>query len=257
MKSSVALLNSLCGTRKIPCQYTLVSRKAQVHLPTFTYRCKVGEFYEEASDQSKKKAKQKVAKKVLIKVITYGQLEIDGRQKLLRNLQEESKQIETSVHLKSLSNSEENFGCESKKETKNLNPDNPVGKLQEICAKKYWNAPVYYFEQEFQTSHDFKFKYFCNIENLNIIEYGQGKSKKTAKRESAVIMLNRLQAEKLHHVDAIPYRVPIKLSRKEQQKDSSHLIANLIIVSNFSNEKQRSKRIYFLKIVNETKNKFS
>lgn len=252
MESPISLLNSLCGIKEVPCQYTMVSREGQVHSPTFTYRCEVGDFVEEASGQSKKKAKHEVAKKMLIKLLTEGQWQIDGRQEILKKLQEESKRTETGGDIKNQTNSEGNVDGELKGDAADFDPDNPVGKLQEICMRKHWNPPVYNFEQEVGPPHDREFKYSCTIENMNIVEHGQGKSKKTAKRESAVVMLNRLRAENLHRVDEILDRMPKKPGQLAQQEGSFDIVAELITVRNNLNEEWRKKRNYFENITSNT-----
>lgn len=71
--------------------------------------------------------------------------------------------------------------------------DNPVGELQELCMRRCWRPPVYESVDVIGLPHDRTFQYICRLESMDLREFGIGKTKKSAKRESARNLLVQLQ----------------------------------------------------------------
>lgn len=110
--------------------------------------------------------------------------------------------------------------------------NNPVGKLQEVCMKKHWNPPIYESVDEVGLPHERVFKYVCYLQNMQLQQFGEGKSKKLAKRESAVNMLNLLHEQNLDKVDEIMDNLPRNMNKK-----ISHNIVSEIVNSRSNNSR--------------------
>ncbi|KAK7583854.1 hypothetical protein V9T40_004817 [Parthenolecanium corni] len=67
---------------------------------------------------------------------------------------------------------------------------NPIGMLQELCMMRRWMPPEYRTEQEEGLPHERLFTILCSVGNFK--EYGVGRSKKLAKRQSAHKMVQKI-----------------------------------------------------------------
>ncbi|XKL59725.1 hypothetical protein PGB90_000741 [Kerria lacca] len=67
---------------------------------------------------------------------------------------------------------------------------NPIGMLQELCMMRRWMPPEYSTEQEEGLPHERLFTILCTVGNFK--EYGVGRSKKLAKRQSAHKMVQKI-----------------------------------------------------------------
>lgn len=67
---------------------------------------------------------------------------------------------------------------------------NPIGMLQELCMMRRWMPPEYSTEQEEGLPHERLFTILCTVRNIK--EYGVGRSKKLAKRQSAHKMVQKI-----------------------------------------------------------------
>lgn len=70
--------------------------------------------------------------------------------------------------------------------------NNPVGELLEVTQKFSVNQPVYEFEDSVGPSHNKVF--VCHVKFSDFKEVGYGKSKKMAKRQAALKMLENLKS---------------------------------------------------------------
>lgn len=167
-ETPVSLLNQVCSKNDIVPSYNLIAREGRVHAPVFTYKVELEGINVEGSGQSKKKAKH-VAAKLMLKALLHGDsvmldvLEQEAIRRCLKACDEED-----IAEAKMLANAFQNAikgqnrdaitGPEGRSDDKlgmhddqsgglmysDLTDDmNPIGKLQEICMKKFWNPPVY------------------------------------------------------------------------------------------------------------------
>lgn len=167
-ETPVSLLNQICSKNDIVPSYNLIAREGRVHAPVFTYKVELVGINVEGSGQSKKKAKH-VAAKLMLKELVKGDsvmldvLEQAAIQKCLKACDEED--IAEAIKLTNAyqnaiqgQNREAITGPDGRSEDKlGVHDDqsdglmhaeptedlNPIGKLQEICMKKFWNPPVY------------------------------------------------------------------------------------------------------------------
>ncbi|KAH9417355.1 RISC-loading complex subunit tarbp2 [Dermatophagoides pteronyssinus] len=266
MDTPISLLHVICIHNNTKADYTLLSREGQVHLPTFTFRVQVNQHLEEASGQSKKKAKHLAAKKMILKLFNDPNIVIkEDRNQIIESLKDvdESLDIIENKHNIDLLNQQltglsingdqqqqqQNHQNQNHQERNNKQQqgqlpgnnaasaaaavwselENPIGKLQEICMKKHWHPPIYEEVQSSGLPHERLFTFQCRIENMNLVICGVGKSKKSAKREAAEKMLTVLRDEHLDKVDEILDRIPknTSLNKNDQNNDNGGSTFNL------------------------------
>lgn len=175
MDTPISLLQDFCSKyldNKGP-DYQLLSSDSLIHKPTFTFRVEVDGIIITASGQSKKKAKHAAALEALASLI-----DKYPDENVRKYLQETSFMVEDST-----------------KTTGEGEEVNAVGKLQELCMKKKWRPPRYDPVEETTREQDRSFKVICTIdtEGQSFNSTGYGRSKKLAKRSSAIEMLNYME----------------------------------------------------------------
>jgi RISC-loading complex subunit TARBP2 len=82
--------------------------------------------------------------------------------------------------------------------------NNPIGSLQELCMSYHWPPPKYSMQDEEGLPHERQYTIMCSI--LNHRQFGQGKSKKLAKRQAAHKMWQYLQ-EQIIDEDEVRYLI--------------------------------------------------
>lgn len=250
MDTPISLLHAICLENSTKADYTLLSQEGKVHLPTFTYRVQVNEFTEEGSGQSKKKAKHLAAKKMLITLIDSSLMIKDDFKKnieIFKNSDDADNECENML--------DDNVSINSSVlENSSNDLSNPIGKLQEICMKKYWNPPIYKEDDLTGPPHERQFQFQCIIDNMNLVVKGIGKSKKSAKRDSAEKMLRLLQNEHLDHPDEILDRIPKNAMFNDDKKQGKVNLRNEII--SFQSNKEKDKppitNIFFKEILSNS-----
>ncbi|XP_076460888.1 RISC-loading complex subunit tarbp2-like [Babylonia areolata] len=156
-KTPISYLQEYCTERHLTPEYELLSNEGAVHEPTFVMRVKVADTTADGKSTSKKKAKHSAARAAL--AILFGM-----QNGMLEN---------------------EGSGETTPKEEKGVG--NPVGELQEFTQKKVIRPPIYSFENDQRPPHERTF--FCTVKLGKMVEKGEGRSKRTAKRAAAAAML--------------------------------------------------------------------
>lgn len=251
MDTPISLLHVICMHNNTKADYTLLSREGQVHLPTFTFRVQVNQHVEEASGQSKKKAKHLAAKKMILRLFEDPKIDIkEDRNDILDSLKDVDESVDiienkrTCESNESSTNGQKGFNKEIIKPGQTMpgtwsELENPIGKLQEICMKKHWHPPIYEEAQSTGLPHERLFTFQCKIENMNLCVYGMGKSKKSAKREAAERMLTVMRDEHLDKVDEILDRIPKNTPLSNDQSESAFNLRTEIIAFQTNQEKNR------------------
>lgn len=177
-KTPISLLQELCAQQGITPDYKLISVEGAVHAPTFMYRVQIGEAVATGTGQSKKKAKHAAAKAILEQLLSsQGQF---GEGFVSDGVTVNAESLDQITATPSQSATQEE-GV----------PGNPVGALQEKCMKMRWQPPFYETEEEKGLPHERVFTIACYVDHL--VEKGEGKSKRLAKRQAAHNMLKRLK----------------------------------------------------------------
>lgn len=168
----ITFLQEICSRNGFTYERQLLSTEGSVHEPTFKIAVTVDNITVTASGQSKKKAKHAAAREAIEKLRQRTDLNFDGI-----NFECLGPLSDTNPATTSLVSS---------------NGSNPVGKLQEFCMKMRVNPPDYDTWDEKGLAHERIFKISCRIASLNLITFGEGRSKKLAKRHAAEVMLEKL-----------------------------------------------------------------
>ncbi|OTF74077.1 RISC-loading complex subunit-like protein [Euroglyphus maynei] len=264
MDTPISLLHVICMHNNTKADYTLLSREGQVHLPTFTFRVQVNQHVEEASGQSKKKAKHLAAKKMILKLFDDPKIIItEDRNVIIETLKDVDESVDIienklNCELNESTNGQSNLNKITTKPGQTMSGswselENPIGKLQEICMKKHWHPPIYDEVQSSGLPHERLFTFHCKIENMNLVVDGVGKSKKSAKREAAERMLTVLRDEHLDKVDEILDRIPKNTLLSKDHSEGSFNLRTEIIAFQENREKNRlaeSNHYSFFKRIN-------
>lgn len=193
MDTPISVLQDFCSRyldNKGP-DYQLLSSDSLIHKPTFTFRVEVDGIIITASGQSKKKAKHAAALEALASLI------------------DKYPDENVSKYLK-----ETSFATEDSTKIAGEGEEvNAVGKLQELCMKKKWRPPRYDPLEETTKEHDRSFKVICTIdtEGQSFNSTGYGRSKKLAKRSSAIEMLSYMERTGNLPRDFIAQSMPSKV----------------------------------------------
>lgn len=203
--------------------FQLLGAEGVVHAPVFAYKVSIDDIEAIDTGQSKKKAKHAAAHGALIQFLKRANEALKDCPDLTFEEYKESddylKNCDTLInehtlkagylYLKRLEKQIVEYQIPS---AYNQNEINSVGKLQEVCMKNKWTPPIYdIINDEVNTGHEKVFTMICEIringEILN--ENGQGRSKKEAKRSSALKMLNVLESKGLFSFVEVWYHFDI------------------------------------------------
>ncbi|XP_011500654.1 PREDICTED: interferon-inducible double-stranded RNA-dependent protein kinase activator A homolog [Ceratosolen solmsi marchali] len=172
-KTPVSILQELLSRRGTTPTYELVQIEGAIHEPTFCYRVTVADVVAMGTGKSKKEAKHNAAKSVLDKLIAVN-----------------NENTEAPVQNSTPDYSEEKV------------VSNPIGSLQELCMSYHWPPPKYSMEDEEGLPHERQYTIVCSI--LKHRQFGQGKSKKLAKRQAAHKMWQSLQENNVDEDEVAP-----------------------------------------------------
>jgi len=161
------MLQELCQKLNKQPRYDLLTMEGRAHQPSFVFRCTVGDVTGEGHGTSKKAGKHQAAENVLNKL----KAGIVPGEESPEQAQPEMDSNQVSI----------NYGGEI----------NPVGTLQELVVSRGWRLPDYSLASEAGPAHKKEFIICCSVEKLK--EYGNGSSKKSAKRNAATAMLSKLK----------------------------------------------------------------
>lgn len=178
----ITLLQEICSRNGLTPDYQLLSTEGSVHEPTFKIAVTVADISAIASGQSKKKARHAAAREAIEKLRKKPDLNFDGINfDTMTPMDEPSTKSSYEIA---------------------INEANPVGKLQEICMKMRCNPPDYETCDEKGLAHERIFSLSCTIASLDLTTWGQGKSKKIAKRRAAESMLSKLESSGVYEKTA-------------------------------------------------------
>jgi len=196
---------------KMP-SFQLLGAEGVVHAPVFAYKVSVADIEAVDTGQSKKKAKHAAAHGALLQLLKHANEALKDCPDLTFETYKESKEYQSNLSSNSNEYTLKAGYLYLKKQEKQIvdyqipssynqqSEINSVGKLQEVCMKNKWTPPAYdIIDNETTNGHEKVFTMICEIringEILN--EKGQGRSKKEAKRSSALKMLNVLESKDL------------------------------------------------------------
>jgi dsRNA-specific ribonuclease len=160
----ISMLQELCQKLNKTPRYDLLTMEGRAHQPSFVFRCTVGDVTGEGHGTSKKQAKHAAAENVLNQLkqgIVPGDADLHPKEDVPKDKTVLSGEI------------------------------NPVGTLQELVVSRGWRLPDYQLASEAGPAHKKEFIICCSVEKLK--EYGNGTSKKVAKRNAAGTMLARMR----------------------------------------------------------------
>jgi len=163
----ISMLQELCQKLNKQPRYDLLTMEGRAHQPSFVFRCTVGDVTGEGHGTSKKAGKHQAAENVL--------------NQLKAGIVPGDEQPEQSAPELDSNQVSLNYGGEI----------NPVGTLQELVVSRGWRLPDYSLASEAGPAHKKEFIICCSVEKLK--EYGNGSSKKSAKRNAASAMLTKLK----------------------------------------------------------------
>lgn len=192
--------------------FQLLGAEGVVHAPIFCYKVSVGDIVAVSTGQSKKKAKHAAAHDALAQLLKRAKAELKDYPDLTLDAYKESKEYNDHVgsagvnqytikagylYLMRLDKSIVEYEIPN---AYNQEQINSVGKLQEVAMRNKWQPPVYEtIDDEVRNGNEKIFTMICEIQVRGEIltEKGQGRSKKEAKRSSALKMLNILEKKGL------------------------------------------------------------
>ncbi|KAJ7345591.1 hypothetical protein JRQ81_001541 [Phrynocephalus forsythii] len=162
-KTPIQLLYEYGSKANLSPIYEFEKAEGQVHMPLFTFRVTIGDITTTGEGPSKKIAKHRAAEAAL-------------------NILKTASNICFSVPDHVIP------------EPPRKSPDqsNPIGSLQELAIQKGWRLPEYSLAKEMGPPHKREFTVTCKIENY--VETGTGTSKKSAKRNAAVKLLEKFDS---------------------------------------------------------------
>ncbi|KAL0268045.1 UNVERIFIED_CONTAM: hypothetical protein PYX00_010128 [Menopon gallinae] len=166
-KTPVTILQELLSKRGTAPKYELVQIEGAIHEPTFRYRVAFGDTVASGTGRSKKEAKHAAAKNILDKLV--------------------GNPVVDEANLNGTADAQ----CQILRNYDDKIPGNPIGTLQEMCMARRWPPPTYEMTSEEGPPHERQFTIACVL--LKYREIGTGKSKKSAKRQAANKMWEKLQ----------------------------------------------------------------
>lgn len=186
-KTPISLLQEIAT--KCSCQplYENISTEGHVHDPLFVYKVTVGGISAVANGSSKKAAKHAAALSILneIRMKSVGQND---------NLASKIEYLLQSIKEANLDDRPKEYtdGGASDDSTISSDLTNPVGTLLELTQKYSLRPPAFTFTVEDAEPHNTKF--ICHTKFGEFTEEtGTGRSKKIAKRNAALKLINKLK----------------------------------------------------------------
>lgn len=172
-KTPVSLLQEYAVRRQAVPAYELIHNGVGTHNPEFIFRVRFNSIYQDGKGRSKQEAKHNAAAKMLNYLSKNDVNECDEGADLY---------VTDNLDVTDLT---ENF----------------VGDLKTYCIMHNYGEPMFDVEEEAGLPHDKVFKMYCRVSNLK--EFGIGKTKRAAKRNAALNMLNELKKIKVVDEDEI------------------------------------------------------
>ena len=169
----VGALQERYQSRGIFPNYRVVQVEGMSHNPFFTYEVNIDGMNAIGTGKSKKEAKHSAAKAMLDK--------LDGRVPALPPTTM-PKENPAKAQASQAAPNDENGNS----------PTNPIGSLQEYCVKCSLPMPIYDLGNTSGQPHQRNFEIVAKVGQ--IMTTGVGSSKKDAKREAAVTLLEKLKA---------------------------------------------------------------
>lgn len=179
----VGALQERYQSRGILPNYRVVQFEGMSHNPVFTYQVNIGDMNAVGSGNSKKQAKHSAAKAMLDK--------LDGRAPAMTSttMPMENPAEAQASQVAPNGNGVDNHGINAENGN---SPTNPIGCLQEYCVKCSLPMPIYDLGNTSGQPHQRNFEIVAKVGQ--IMTTGVGSSKKDAKREAAVTLLEKLKA---------------------------------------------------------------
>ena len=205
-KTAVSVLQEICAKSRLDTPvYEVVSTTGNAHEPIFNLKATIGDLVVTSQGNSKKKAKQSAALNMISLLNQLGknnsivqQIEkINQSKSSSSNRANQNRQARSSdKREKSKNNDLTNVASQIQLEQISLEPDdkdsNPIGDLIEITQKFSINPPKYEFDESEGPAHSRVF--VCHVKFGDFKEPGYGKSKKLAKRQAALKMIESLKS---------------------------------------------------------------
>jgi len=204
-KTAVSVLQEICAKSRLDTPvYEVVSTTGNAHEPIFNLKTTIGDLVVTSQGNSKKKAKQSAALNMISLLNQLGknnsivqQIEKINQSKSSSssNRTNQNRQARSSdKREKSKNNDLTKVASQIQLEQISLEPDdkdsNPIGDLIEITQKFSINPPKYEFDESEGPAHSRVF--VCHVKFGDFKEPGYGKSKKLAKRQAALKMIESL-----------------------------------------------------------------
>lgn len=205
-KTAVSVLQEICAKSRLDTPvYEVVSTTGNAHEPIFNLKATIGDLVVTSQGNSKKKAKQSAALNMISLLNQLGknnsivqQIEkINQSKSSSSNRANQNRQARSSdKREKSKNNDLTKVASQIQLEQISLEPDdkdsNPIGDLIEITQKFSINPPKYEFDESEGPAHSRVF--VCHVKFGDFKEPGYGKSKKLAKRQAALKMIESLKS---------------------------------------------------------------
>ncbi|CAK9301308.1 unnamed protein product [Gordionus sp. m RMFG-2023] len=227
-KTPISYLHQLCLKKGYTPQYNLIGQEGRTHEPLFIFNCHVADLVSNGQGTSKKKARHKAAQNMLILISNLENLEhplidlkkdiseivkeceqllsdkaisneslnlianenIDNKDNNVENVENSDKKTSTDIHL---TNGEIPQNTDESLSSKVNNSNNPIGELLEICLTNHIPPPTYDMVDAHGMAHERVFVIEAKVDKYSA--KGEAKSKKMAKRLSAIKLLTIVKKE--------------------------------------------------------------
>jgi RISC-loading complex subunit TARBP2 len=204
-KTAVSVLQEICAKSRLDTPvYEITSTSGNPHEPIFNLKATIGDLVVTASGNSKKKAKHSAALNMISLLNQLGKNNsiVQQIEKVNQNKSSSSNR-QTRINRPASSKdkrekSKNNDATKTSEQIQQINtePDdkfsNPIGDLIEITQKFSINPPKYEFDESEGPAHNRVF--VCHVKFGDFKESGYGKTKKLAKRQAALKMIESLKS---------------------------------------------------------------
>ena len=204
-KTAVSVLQEICAKSRLDIPvYEVTSTSGNPHEPIFNLKATIGDLVVTASGNSKKKAKHSAALNMISLLNQLGK-----NNSIVQQIEKvnQSKASSSNRHTRinrpasiigKREKSKNNDPTKTSEQIQQINtePDdklgNPIGDLIEITQKFSINPPKYEFDESEGPAHNRVF--VCHVKFGDFKESGYGKTKKLAKRQAALKMIESLKS---------------------------------------------------------------